>query len=178
MTEPPSIRALLLGQLRAAHGILESTVADVDDALANKSAPGLANPIGSAYAHAVISEDANGSRWLSHSPPLCLSDWSGRTGSDQPMPMRGFIAGDLANWYKEAKVAMPTLREYAKAVYQNTERLISATDDEAFASEVDTPLGKMQLAMALAVFVVGHVNNLSGEISAMKGVFGRKGYPF
>ncbi len=178
MAELLSVQTVLLGELRSAHGVLEGTVADVDDVIANKPAPGRANPIGSAYAHAVISEDANASRWLTHRPPLCLADWSGRTGSDQPMPMRGMTQGELGEWYKAAKVAMPTLREYAKAVYATTEASIAALSDEALAAEVETPLGKMPLALALSVFVTGHVNNLSGEISAVKGAFGLKGYPF
>jgi hypothetical protein len=28
------------------------------------------------------------------------------------------------------------------------------------------------------IFVIAHLNNLAGEISAIKGTFGLKGYPF
>jgi len=34
------------------------------------------------------------------------------------------------------------------------------------------------MATVFAIFVVGHLNNLSGEISAVKGTNGMKGYPF
>jgi hypothetical protein len=38
-------------------------------------------------------------------------------------------------------------------------------------------MGSMPLALAFVVFVTGHLNNLCGEISAVKGTFGLKGYP-
>ena len=39
-------------------------------------------------------------------------------------------------------------------------------------------MGTLPLALVFANFVTGHCNNLCGEISAIKGAFGRKGYPF
>jgi len=39
-------------------------------------------------------------------------------------------------------------------------------------------LGTLPMATVFAIFVVGHLNNLSGEISAVKGTNGMKGYPF
>jgi hypothetical protein len=60
MSAGPGVRAAQVrrGALDATHQILESTMADVDDALASRSAPGRANPIGASYAHAVLAEDA------------------------------------------------------------------------------------------------------------------------
>jgi hypothetical protein len=39
-------------------------------------------------------------------------------------------------------------------------------------------MGILPLATVFAVVVVGHLNNLTGEISAVKGMNGLKGYPF
>jgi hypothetical protein len=56
-TEPATVKSTLLGALRNAHFLLEATMADVTDDIANRPAAGTANPIGSAYAHAVFAED-------------------------------------------------------------------------------------------------------------------------
>jgi hypothetical protein len=60
----------------------------------------------------------------------------------------------------------------------SSEEFIRSADDATLARETDSPLGKMPLAVVFSVFAVGHLNNLSGEISAIKGGFGRNGYPF
>jgi len=177
MSAITSTQAVLLGALQAAHNVLESTVADVDDELANRPAPGVANPVGSAYAHAVLSEDANVSR-LSGQAPLCASQWAGRTGTDRPISAAGRPEEPLGDWYRSVKVDMATLRDYTRAVYARSEEFIRSVDDETLGRETDSPLGKMPLAIMFSVFVIGHLNNLSGEVSAIKGAFGRKGYPF
>ena len=49
---------ILEAALASAHGVLAATAAGVDDELANRPAPGTANPIGSSYAHVALVEDA------------------------------------------------------------------------------------------------------------------------
>ncbi len=178
MPDAPTAKSVLLHALRSAQNVLESTVADVDDDLANTPAPGTANPVGAAYAHAVLSEDRIVNAWLRGMTPLFAADWAGRTGTDKPMPQRGIVEGDLGEWYRSVKVDMAALREYAKAVYASAERFLVGADDETLAREVDSPRGKMPLADMFSMFVTGHINNLTGEISAIKGALGRKGYPF
>ena len=39
-------------------------------------------------------------------------------------------------------------------------------------------LGQLPLPIMFSIFVTGHLNNLCGEISALKGTVGLKGYPF
>ena len=61
VTMPASMltaQQVLKAALEAAHGTLETTMADVDDDLANRPAPGVTNPIGSSYAHVALAEDA------------------------------------------------------------------------------------------------------------------------
>ena len=58
----PTPAAVLGSALQWAHQTAEGTMADVTDEIANRPAPGKANPIVSCYAHSVIAEDsvANG----------------------------------------------------------------------------------------------------------------------
>ena len=171
-------QSTLRAALESAHHVLEGTMSDVDDELANRPAPGSSNPIGACYAHVAFSEDAIVNGWFKGQSPFLATSWVGRTGTNKPQPMRNIVEGDLGEWYHSVHIDLPALRQYAQAVFENSEEFISSADDETLAREVDTPMGRMPLASAFEVFVIGHCNNLAGEISAVKGAFGRKGYPF
>jgi hypothetical protein len=76
------------------------------------------------------------------------------------------------------RVDLAACRAYAKAVYAQSEAFIAAADDATLLGEVHTPMGAMPLAVAFEALVIGHCNQLAGEISAIKGAFGLRGYPF
>ena len=176
-----STAQVLRGALDAAHQILDATMADVDDALANRPTPGQANPIGASYAHTLLMEDAEVNGLLQGQPPLWASSWAGRTGTDRPMPFPGLVEGDLGEWYRTVWVDLGACREYAQAVYAASAEFIGTADDATLARAIDMSfagMGTLPLALMFSIFVTGHVNNLCGEISAIKGTFGLKGYPF
>jgi hypothetical protein len=168
-------QSILKAALQYAHRqVLEGTMADVDDDLANRPSGSLANPIGAAYAHLVLSEDAILNGILKGGTPLSAGSWAGRTGVDKPMSFEG----DMKEWYHSVKVDLSTLRQYAQVVFASSEEFIGSASDEELAREMEIFTMKMPLAVAFEIFVTGHCNSLAGEISAMKGTFGRKGYPF
>jgi hypothetical protein len=172
---------VLRGALDSAHQVLEATTADVDDELANRPAPGNANPIGTSYAHVVLAEDGIVNGFLKGQAPLAASSWAGRTGTDKPMPMPGMAEGDIGEWYHTARVDLAACRAYAQAVYAASTEFIGSADEATLARPVDMSMagmGTMPLAAMFATVVIGHCNNLCGEISAVKGAFGLKGYPF
>ena len=176
-----TVAQLLREALDNAHQTLEATMADVTDELANRPAPGNASPIGSCYAHAVIAEDGIVNGLLKGQAPLFAGSWAGRTGADKPMPMPGMVEGDMGEWYKTVKVDLAACREYARAVYMDTEAFIVSADDDTLGRTIDMSfvgLGQLPLPVMFSVFVTGHLNNLCGEISALKGASGLKGYPF
>jgi hypothetical protein len=54
-------------------------------------------------------------------------------------------------------------------------------DDATLARQIDLSFvghGSLPLSSVFTTFVVGHLNNLCGEIAAIKGVHGLRGYPF
>lgn len=170
-----TIQSVLKAALEYAHRqVLEGTMADVDDELANRPSGSRANPIGAAYAHLVLSEDAILNGMLRGRSPLSAGSWAGRTGVDKPMSFED----DLGEWYHSVKVDLSTLRQYAQAVFANSEEFIGSASDEELAREIEMFGMRMPLATLFEIFVTGHCNSLAGEISAMKGTFGRKGYPF
>lgn len=177
MIDANFLKTLLLENLKMAHEqVLEPTVEGVDNELANKQTPGKDNPIGTTYAHAVLSEDAIVNAMLKGGQPLSVGEWQDKTGVDKSMPMED--ASEFAAWYNEAKVDMPAVREYAKAVYTSSEDYIRGLSDEDLEREVELWGIKMSVASALNGFVINHASSIAGEISALKGVAGLKGYPF
>lgn len=179
MTGPTATaQAALRAALEAAHRILNDTTADVPNDAVNRLPPGRANPIGSSYAHVALAEDTIVNGLLKGGAPLWAADWAGRTGTDRPMPMPGAVQGDLGEWYHTVQVDLPACRQYAGAVFAASEEFIGSADDTTLAREVDTPFGRMPLAVMFSVLVIGHCNNLCGEIAAIKGTFGMRGYPF
>jgi DinB family protein len=176
-------QSVLVAALQSAHWILEATMADVTDEVANRPAPGNANSVGSSYAHAIFAEDAVVSGMLRGSEPLAASAWAGRTGFDRPMPMPGTGGhdGDLGEWYRSVHVDVAACREYAQAVANASIEFVTSADDEALARPIDMSFvgqGSVPVSSVLTTFVIGHLNNLCGEIAAVKGAFGLRGYPF
>ena len=58
---------------------------------------------------------------------------------------------------------------------------LTTADDAALARPIDMSFvgqGSVPVSGVLSTFVIGHLNNLCGEIAAIKGVFGLRGYPF
>ena len=127
--------AYLREDIRRANGLLEMVVQDVTPELAAWHPPGLANPIGATYAHAVCGADIFIRQILQGGEPLLESSWKGRTGISEPQ-----LSADF-EWARRVQVELP-------------------------------------VAWVLSALVISHLNNMAGEISALKGVQGVKGYPW
>ena len=172
---------LLREQLSAAHQFLEGTMADVTAEQAHWTPPGVATPLGASYAHLVASEDMIVNGMLKQAPPLAAGSWAGKTGLSEPMPMLGPEWEQYGAWARRVRVDLPTLRAYAQAVYANTDAYVAALAPEDLDRQLDLSnldIGLVNLAWVLSNFVVGHVHDIMGEISCLKGLQGAKGYPF
>ena len=87
--------ALVRGQLKSAHDVLEGTMQGVTPELAHWQPPGLAHSIAATYAHVLVAEDAilNGLT-REEMTPLMAADWASKTGLSSLPPM----GGDWAEW--------------------------------------------------------------------------------
>lgn len=167
---------LLTTQLKSAHELLETTISGVDETSAHFTAIGKAMPLGAAYAHAVISEDMILCQMLTHTTPL--ADNNAETGLSIPMPtMDKWKTHE--QWYQTVKVDLAKLRVFAQKVYEATEKYISTLKESDLDEEIDIPgMGIRTRAHIISDFIIMHLASLAGEISAIKGVQGLKGYPF
>lgn len=166
---------VLLESAGWAHDILKMVTADLTAEQAAWPPPGIANPISAQYAHAVCAEDAVIQSLLKGIAPLFASEFKDRTGISDPQWSATF------EWARAVTVDLPALNEYAAAVAAATEAYISGADEAELGRKVDLTnigMGHRSVSWVLNSLVVGHLNNMAGEISVLKGLQGSKGYPF
>lgn len=173
---------ILKDEIKNARETLEGTVADIKEEHLHKNPGGKASTLAGAYAHLISSEDVIVQSMLQGKAPLYETTFSGKTGASEIMPaMDAQWAESHAKWSKSVQLDLAKFREYAQAVYEATDEYLSGLSDEDVEGDVDLSslgMGSKQLAYLLYAFIAGHTNNLAGEISAIKGVFGERGYPF
>ncbi len=171
---------LLREQLQSAREAFSGTVADIRDEDLHKQPGGKALPLGALWAHLVMSEDMTVQQFLQSKKTLFESSFSSKTGVSEPMPaMDENWSANHEAWANSVQIDLPVFREYEKQVYAATDQYLSALKNEDLTLEVDLGAwGKKTVAYMLYAFIIGHTFSLAGEISAIKGVHGAKGYPF
>ena len=166
---------LLEIHLQAAHSVFDSTTADVTEESAHKGPFGTAGTVGSQMAHLVYDEDLIVSGMLAGKSPLSATTFAGKTGISDPQMA---IAPE---WPKNVRVKLTEFRAYQKAVFAATDAYLAGLKESDLDRELDMTsfgMGKQNVGWAFGMLIIGHANNLAGEISALKGAQGLKGYPF
>lgn len=157
-----------------AFNLLELVMADVSHDQARWSPPGIANPIGATYAHALCEMDVL-VKFLAGKPILFETTWAGKIGISEPRLNQDF------EWVRRVEVDLDLAREYARAVYQYTDAALAEFSPAELEREIDLTaigLGVQTIGWCLSALVTGHLHNMAGEISALKGLQGSMGYPF
>ncbi|NIS60198.1 MAG: hypothetical protein GTO13_05695 [Proteobacteria bacterium] len=175
--------SLLREELKAAHGLLEATVGNVTTEEAHWSPPGKASPLVANYAHVVIGEDATVNGMIKGRAPLFAGDWAGKTGFSEPPPgpdpdAPGFP--DWSDWGRRVKVDLSAMRKYAEAVYAATDEFLASLTDDDLNLPVDLSalgIGERTLGYLLINGILGNAFTHCGEISCLKGLQGKRGYP-
>jgi uncharacterized damage-inducible protein DinB len=169
---------LLKSQVNMAHTFLDGTCADVSREQADGLPGGKAHPIGATMAHIVLAEDIVISMFARGAQPLVMGEWSGKTGVSEPEPMDRSEENLLA-WANRVQVDIPQLQQYGKAVLKNTLDWVDSLTEADLDRELNPPgFGKQTVASMISLAALVHVSNHCGEVSALKGIQGAKGYPF
>ena len=163
--------------LGSAFDILGQVTADLTQEQADWMPAGIANPIGALYWHTISGADEVVNGWCRGQAPLHQKDgWREKVLTvSVPEPEQG---GDYLAYMRAIRVNVPTLHEYARTVAEATQGWLASLTPEDLERELETPIGKLNVAQMLETFVIWHVNAHCGEISALKGCQGVKGYPF
>jgi hypothetical protein len=156
------------------HEILEMVMADVTDDQARLAPSGSANPIGALYAHALLSEDGVVNGMLKGGAPRFATEPE-QTGVAAPQ-----MNLDLA-WARGLQPDLAALRAYKDTLLADVEAYLDTLSDTDLDRTMDLSavgLGQQTVGWMLNALVAGHLNNMAGEISALKGTQGLRGYPF
>jgi hypothetical protein len=158
-----------------AFGILDQVVADLDQEQADWMPPGVANPIGATYWHVISSTDAEVHDWVRGL--LTLSESAGWYAKVVTASVPEEEEDPVAQM-RAIRVDLPALHEYAQATAQAVQDWLASLTPEDLGREIDTPLGEFSLGQMLELVVIWHINAHCGEIAALKGCQGLKGYPW
>ena len=171
---------LLKAELKSAREGFQGTTGNITPEMLHKDPGGKALPLGATYAHLVLSEDLLVHQMLQGKEPLMMGEWKGKSGVDKPMPPwdANFETANT-EWSRSVQIDLEQLKAYEKAVFQATDDYLASLKDEDLDREIDMgDWGKYTVGTFVGSLIIGHLYSLTGEISALKGVQGVKGYPF
>lgn len=175
-----TIISLIREQLQQAHQFLERTMDGVTSEQAHWVPPGNAHSIGATFVHAIMAEDIVINVMLKGRAPLFATTWSDKTGFSEPMPMPGPDWHEYAQWARRVRVDLTEIQAYIQAVYAVTDDYLSSLDPEDMDQVVDLSnmhMGQVTRAWIFSRLLIGHADNICGEISCLKGLQGVQGYP-
>ncbi|MEM7535288.1 MAG: DinB family protein [Chloroflexota bacterium] len=167
--------SLLRAQYTQMFGWLEGTMAGVSDEVMHYVPPGdTVATIGAQAAHIVTGVDGFLLGMAAGQAPLMASSYANKTGISEPPPQ----GGDWGDWKHTVLINGPELHEYAKAVFAAADSYLATLSDSDLENELDMgSAGKQTLQWVLTIMILNTYSH-TGEIAAIKGLQGLKGYPF
>ena len=165
---------LLRSQYEQMKGWLEGTMAGISDDLAHDDPSGLVSPIGAQAAHVVTGMDFFLVSLAIGKDALLMSSFADKSGISEPPPM----GGDWTKWGTNVKVDLSALHSYANAVFAEIDSYLGSITDEDLQEKKDFGgAGEQTIEWAFNIIMLNTYSHV-GEISAIKGMNGLKGYPF
>jgi len=86
--------------------------------------------------------------------------------------------GDLPAVREGLRVDLAALHDYARATRQAVQGWVASLTPEDMARKIETSIGELTVGQFLELYVIWHIKVHCGEISALKGCQGLKGYPW
>lgn len=159
--------ALLKQQVANARREFTGVMQDVTQEAGNWQPPGLANSIVDLYFHTVMGQDRTISR-VSGKPAL-IEQWT--TKLNVPTEFRHNPESSRA-----LRADVATLKQYGDAVFGAVDAYLGSIKNDDLDRQLEGPRGPVPIVNTLSTMLVTHPCEHAGEISAMKGVQGFKGY--
>ncbi len=154
--------------------ILKQVTEDLSQEQTDWTPPGVVNSIGSIYWHVISGVDQVVHGWgMGQETLLQKEGWQEKVIVEALEEEKAHPAQMMA-----VRVDLPTMHEYSQAVARAARDWLAALTPDDLERQINTPVGEMSLGQVVEVFVVWHVNAHCGEIAALKGCQGAKGYPF
>ena len=168
-----SVINVIRSQYSLMQGWFEGTLAGVTDELAHFDPPGTVTSIGAQAAHVVTGLDFFLLGVAAGKQPLLVGGFADRSGVSEPPP----AGGEWSEWAARVKIDLPALEAYSKAVFSEIDGYLASISDEDLQQEKEFgPAGNQTILWALNILILNTFSH-TGEISAIKGMQGLKGYP-
>jgi hypothetical protein len=121
--------------------LLEQVAAGPTQEQADWIPPGIANPIGATYWHVISSVDESVNRWGMGQAPLSrTAGWQERVVTTLAPEDEKDAGAEM----RAIRVDLPALQDYARAVAQGVQSLLTALTPEALEKTMDTPCRRVQ----------------------------------
>lgn len=161
--------ALLRDQAATADGLLMQVVANLTTEQAVWQLEGsTANPIASILMHISFGEDRTvQQRCQGQQTIFQAGGWRARIGFDPDTP-----------WAHPGQVDPGALRAYAAEVRAATRRFLEGVQPADLERELEGPRGRRPMLAVLSLLLVIHKASHTGEIAALLGSQGMRGFPF
>jgi uncharacterized damage-inducible protein DinB len=161
--------ALLREQATTADSLLTQVVANLTAEQALWHLEGsTANPIASTLMHIAFGEDRTVQRRCLGQPTIFeAGGWRARIGFDPDAP-----------WAPASSVDPDAMRAYASEVRAATDSFLAAVQPADLERELEGPRGRRPMLAILSLMLVIHKANHTGEIAALLGSQGVRGFPF
>ena len=145
-----------------AFDILGQVTADLTQEQADWKPPGVVDTIGAIYSHIVTYVDYFVQNYMIEGKPKPESIES------RPEVLK----------MQDVQVDLSELHELAGKAKNKTQGWVSSLTPADLSRKIDTTIGELTLGETLEVYIIWHINVHCGEISALKGCQGAKGYPW
>ena len=162
---------MLHGQLKQAFDTLTGTMQGVTSEVAHHVPAGVANTIAANAAHAVTGIDAIINAMVVGGAPVMASE---STGCDPQPPG----PGDWGDWGRTVQVDLEALHGYANKVMESVGANMQTLSDDSLGTMIKSQGGTEMPAAAWLGIAINNTCWHTGEIAALKGIQGLKGYPF
>ena len=153
---------LLQFSLEAAFDVLSWVTADLTQEQADWRPPGTANTIGSIYSHILTYVDYYVRNYFIEGKP------QPETVESRPAEL----------WMQDVQVDLSELHAFAGQVRSTVQNWLSSLTPQDLERRSLTTAGEINEGQAVELFIIWHINAHCGEISALKGCQGLKGYPW
>ena len=160
--------ALLKRQIVGARRDLQGVMSDVTPEMAHWQPPGVANPIVDLFFHTVLGLDRLVLTRLQGKAPL-IDEWAARL----KIPTDFRHTPEAARALKTDTTA---LKDYGEAVFAAVDVYLAGLNEADLDRQVEGFRGPVPVGNQLSTLLIGHVFEHAGEISAIKGCQGAKGY--
>jgi hypothetical protein len=165
--------------LSFAFQVLDGLVTDVTQEQADWQPPGTANPIGALYWHVIAHADQIAHDWGMGQASLRQRDgWQEKVVITRPATDPEDPFGELWAVREGLCVDLAALHDYAQATSQAIQEWVASLRPEDLERTVNTTIGELAMGQMIEAYIVWHVNVHCGEIAALKGCQGLKGYPW